>query len=129
MREVHKLVICCLVYRVVCATGEEVPKLLEHDGWADTDSNTIFLKEGMPPTRMRDTLVHEIAHAWLEASGLGEMLQSSFKGADFESFEEQLIRVAVPSILQLVQDNGTSLVRVPAAKPKGGKGKRSRSRR
>lgn len=114
MREVRKLSICGLEYRVVFASSEEVPALENNDGYTSCESNTIYLRSDLPRSRMRDTLVHEICHAFLEASGLGSFCETSLKDKSaYDDFEETLIRVAVPQLLRLVQENGKALIEVP----------------
>lgn len=133
MREAKRLIICGLEYRVVYATGEEVPELVENEGWCNTKASTIYLRANMPPSRMRDTLVHETAHAFIEASGLSHFLGNHFESEDkYEAFEETLIRLFVPSLLRLVDDNGTALVDVPAkvvGAPTAGRSKAKRGRK
>lgn len=115
MREARKLTICGLTYRVVFATAEEVHHLEDSDGFVSMGTNTIFVKAGMPESRMRDALLHEVMHAFLESSGVGSFMRDNFRGDSdsFERFEETFIRLVVPSIIRLVDDNGPSLMRVP----------------
>lgn len=115
MREARKLTICGLTYRVVFATAEEVHHLEDSDGFVSMVTNTIYVKAGMPESRMRDALIHEVMHAFLESSGVGSFMKDNFRGDDeaFLRFEETFIRLTVPSIIRLVDDNGPSLLRVP----------------
>lgn len=125
------LQICGLEYRVVFASSDEVPLLREKEGMTAFDTNTIYVRSGMPLSRMRDTLVHEVMHAFLESSGVGYFLQDSVKVEDFEKFEETLIRLLVPSVLRLVEENGQALVDVPKeciAEKKSSKGRGKRAR-
>ncbi len=115
MREAKRLTICGLTYRVVFATVDEVHHLEDSDGLTSLGTNTIYVRAGMPESRMRDALLHEVLHAFLESSGVGSFLKDNFRGEvdAFERFEETLIRLVVPSIIRLVDDNGANLLRVP----------------
>lgn len=116
LRASRSLSICGLEYRVVFATSEEVPALESNEGYTSCETNTIYLASNIPRSRMRDALVHEVCHAFLEASGLGSFLQTSLKDkAAYDDFEETLIRVAVPHVLRLVLENGKALIEVPRA--------------
>jgi Zn-dependent peptidase ImmA (M78 family) len=101
--------ICGLEYQLVVATAAEVPELLENEGWTSCVTNTIYVRANMPPTRLRDTVVHELLHAFLEASGVGSFLSDRVQG-DYDAFEEVLVRLLTPMILRLVDDNGAALV-------------------
>lgn len=135
MQAVKRLTICGLEYRVVYATPDEVPELADNEGICRASVNTIYLRRNAPPSRMRDALLHEVLHAFLEASGVGAYLSQSFKGSteEFESHEETLIRLVVPSLLRLVEDNGNALISIPASaapkkNPSKGKTKNKKAR-
>lgn len=114
VREIRKLSICGLEYRVVFATAEEVPALDGNEGYTSCETNTIYLANNVPQTRIRDALVHEICHAFLEASGVGSMLETSLRDKSvYDDFEETLIRVTVPQLLRLIEENGKALIEVP----------------
>ncbi len=119
MSESRKLAMCGLEYRVVFATGDEVPELIENEGWCCTRLNTIYVRRGMPRTRTVDALVHEIGHGFIEGSGLGHFFQGALKGGPeaLELFEETFIRLATPWIIRLVEDNGAALLQVPSSVP------------
>lgn len=106
------LKICGLEYKVVFATSEEVPELLGKEGFTSCTTNTIYVHAHLPQSRMRDTLVHEVLHAFLEASGIGSFLSDRVRG-DYEKTEETLVRLMVPSLLRLVDENGSALIDVP----------------
>lgn len=131
MREASTLTVCGLTYRVVYATPDEVHHLEDSEGYASLHTNTIYVREGMPKSRTRDALVHEIMHAFLEGGGVGSFLKDNFKGdADaFEKFEETLIRLVVPSLIRLVEDNGGALMTVPKPLTKGLVSTRPREKR
>lgn len=107
MHEGRGLKLCGQEYRVVYATGDEVPQLVDNEGWCDTARNIIYVRAGMPASRTRDVLVHEAMHALLESSGLGYFLRTSLgqSEAEFEEFEETFIRLVVPTVIRLVDDN------------------------
>lgn len=131
MREVRKLTICGLTYRVVYATADEVHHLEDTDGYCSMATNTIYVRSGMPKTRTRDALVHELMHAFFEASGVGSFMKDNFRGDEeaFDKFEETFIRLTVPSLLRLVDDNGDALVNVPEAVVKTPAPERARAKR
>lgn len=114
----HELVICGLVYTVVFAHPDNVPDLRGNEGCCISGANTIFIREGMPPSRTRDAILHEVTHAFLEASGIRHLLLGVYNGTAFDDFEETLIRILVPSVLRLIDDNGRGLVASPKAKRK-----------
>ena len=109
MREVGRLNVCGIRYRVFMVADDEVPELVDGEEGACVPSKArIYLRASMPRELYRDTLVHEIGHAWLLASGLVEFLKGRVHG-DIDAFEETLIRLAVPSLLQLLDANQTEL--------------------
>jgi hypothetical protein len=112
MSDVTTLKICGLEYRVVYATVDQVPQLDGKEGFASLATNTIYILRGLPLCRMRDTLVHEVLHVFLASSGLGSLLSDKVRG-DYEKFEETLIRLLVPSLLRLIDENGRALATVP----------------
>lgn len=132
LRASRSLSICGLEYRVVFTTPDEVAELAENDGLCRRSTNTIYIRKGMPASRTRDTLIHEVMHAFLEASGLGHYLEQHLKDPDtYDKFEETLIRLMVPSLLRLVEDNGQTLLDVPtsAVRPTTERPKRKKGRR
>lgn len=123
MREVRRLSIVGQEYTVITATAEEAPELEAEEGHTRFSRNTILVREGLPTSRDRDTLLHEVSHAFLEATGLGSFIKDNLRpGVDATEFEETLIRLAVPGILRMVDENGQALVAPTALiKRKGAK--------
>lgn len=103
----RKLKICGLEYDVIFATAAEDPRLVDNEGFTDASACKIYVRSTLSPSRMRDTLLHEIVHAFVEASGLCGFLQASVRG-NYDRFEEALVRLVTPSLLRFVDDNGTS---------------------
>lgn len=71
------------------------------DVLGETDSNNaeILLKKAQAPSVLRDTLVHELLHAVVYASGY-------FKVADLDrTSEENLVVTLSPWILAILRDN------------------------
>lgn len=126
----QRLSICGLEYKVVYASSDDVPELIENDGHTSCSTNTIYIRTNLTVSRKRDTLLHEILHAFLEASGIDHFLGHALKGEakEYERFEETLIRLVVPSILRLVEENGGALLDVPTKVKAGSKGARVKSR-
>lgn len=133
MVEARTLTIGGLEYRVILAGAHEVPELAANEGYTVPEKNVIYIRANVSPSRARDTLVHEVGHAFLEATGLGHFLQDNFRGDDFDKFEETFIRLAVPHVLRLVDDNGGALVAAPkpglAKIPTVARGKAKRGRK
>jgi len=112
VKSVGELNVCGLVYRVFVASVDESSDLsAEEDGVCVASSGQILVRASLSPSRKRDTLVHEIAHAFLEASGIREFMRTRVKG-DYDAFEEAFIRLLVPSFLRFVDDNAKELVRL-----------------
>jgi len=126
----QRLSICGLEYKVVYASSDDVPELIENDGHTSCATNTIYIRANLAPCRKRDTLLHEILHAFLEASGIDHFLGTTFKGdpKEYERFEETLIRLVVPSILRLVEENRGALLDIPATVKVGPKNARGKTR-
>lgn len=97
-------VICGIRVPVIRASEEQVPDFLGtddtiNDGFFDGKTSTIYLRRGQSPTVERDTLCHERAHAFLQLSGLKNLLEAVVvwpKG--YDDFEELLARLAAPHI-------------------------------
>jgi hypothetical protein len=106
------LKICGLEYRVVFASVEEVPELAGKEGFVSLATNTIYVLRGMPASRTRDALAHEVGHAFFEATGIGSFIADRVRG-DYDRFEETLIRLLVQQMLRLLEDNGSALLEIP----------------
>jgi hypothetical protein len=100
--------ICGQRWEIHLATAHRIKALRTEEGHCKYGENRIFLREGLlrsNPTRFRDALLHELAHAWFESSGVGPLIHSNLRdGVDWRALEEDLIRVAVPHVLVLVDD-------------------------
>ena len=70
-------------------------------GYYDPVSCQITLRDDLKPAKRRETLAHEIGHAYVEHSGLGyTMMKLVQEDAAREYLEEKLIRsVIVPYVL------------------------------
>jgi hypothetical protein len=113
VKKLRVLTICGVRVPVIRATPEQVPELLEDgslkDGIFCHERCCIFVREGQSKTQERDTIVHEVAHAFLHLSGIGHQLQFFLgpKAAkNFEAMEEMLVRGATPHLVGLLADNG-----------------------
>lgn len=123
MHIIGRLNICGMPYTVAVATAEEQPILDENEGWTEFKKGQILLRDGASLSRMRDTLVHEIAHAFLEATGVGAYLQSQVD--DWEQVEETLVRLIAPNLVRLIDDNDgelSKLLSTPRSEPRIKKG-------
>jgi hypothetical protein len=113
MKEVGELSVCGLVYRVAVASVDETSDLsADDDGACVYSSGRIFIRASLSPSRKRDALVHEIAHAFIEASGLQAFLKSWVGEEKYDAFEESFIRLLTPAFLRFVDDNARELVRL-----------------
>lgn len=117
MHRIGELDIVGIEYAVVIATSDEAPGLSDCYGYTSTRDQKIYLKEGISLCQMRDTLLHEIVHAYFECSGVGAYLASVVKG-EWDEVEETLIRLLVPSSLRMLDDNDGELGRLLRAPAK-----------
>jgi hypothetical protein len=113
MHEAGLIVICGQPVRVVVATEEEVSDLQNQFGACDFEAGVIYVAQGASPASLRDTLVHEVVHYFLHATGIGTFLTSFLApGVDGEKFEETLVRLVTPHVITLVSQNGPALWRL-----------------
>lgn len=80
------------------------------EGYCDIEQARIFMQENLAPCRMRDTLLHEVGHYFIDVSGLKKFFLSSVKTDDYCEWEENLIAHCIPDLLTVVTENGTSLL-------------------
>jgi len=125
MHKIGELDIAGIDYRVFIATSDEAPGLADSYGYTSTQTQRIYLKEGISFSQMRDTLFHEIVHAFLECSGIGAYLASQVKG-EWDDVEETLIRLLVPAGLRMLDDNNGELAKLLCCQPKASSGARLR---
>lgn len=112
MKQLATLNVCGMTYRVMLASSIERPALEESEGECDADEGVIYLRASLARnrTRLRDTLIHELVHAFVDATGLAYVLKGKLKESrDWEDVEETIARVATPHIVQLVEANGSRL--------------------
>jgi len=76
----------------------------ELEGLCDFKSCRMYVRKFRNKDRRRDALIHEVCHAFLEATGVGNFLEDSYSGPDFGKFEEGLIRLVVPHLATLIGD-------------------------
>lgn len=68
-----------------------------NEGLCDYATQKIYVVKSRQWTRTRDRFLHEVCHAFLEASGVGSLLEEHYKGPlPFHKWEESLIRLFVP---------------------------------
>jgi phage-related minor tail protein len=84
-----------------------------HEALLDVDAGTIHYAAKLVrnPSRLRDAIVHEIAHAIVEGTGLRHWLKRLVKGkaarADrLAEIEETVIRFVVPAAIQALESVG-----------------------
>lgn len=104
------MIVCGVRVPVVRATADQIPDLAEDgrllDGYFCSTQSVIFIRDGQSHTQERDTIVHEVAHAFLYLSGLGHRLEEVVGPALFERFEEGLVRMATPHLVAFILENG-----------------------
>ncbi len=64
----------------------------------------IYIRRIKNKSRLRDTFLHEICHAFLGATGMQHQLEVGYKGENFEDWEESLIRIFVPHLATFIDD-------------------------
>lgn len=112
MRSVGELSVCGLVYQVYVASADETEHLADgDDGVCIAQQGVILIRASITPSRKRDALVHELAHAFLEASGLRQLLKMHVRG-DLDELEEAIIRTFVPSFMRFLDDNDKDLAKL-----------------
>jgi Zn-dependent peptidase ImmA (M78 family) len=94
--------ICNVLVPIVRATSEQMPELTnegEDDGFFCPSRTLIVIRAGQSETQERDTIAHEIGHAFLYLSGLQHLLKAITnwpKG--YDDLEECLVRIAAPHL-------------------------------
>ncbi len=85
---------------------------LKIEGHCDPETGEIVLRP-QAADRMAETLVHEVLHGVIDASGLGWLLRRRFKmtAAQLEEFEEDVIRVLSPALFSALR--GAGWLRLP----------------
>jgi len=76
----------------------------DHEGLTNYEMQQVYLRRMKNKSRMRDTFLHEICHAFLDATGVGHQLKEGFKGKDYDAWEETLIRVFVPHLATFIDE-------------------------
>lgn len=74
------------------------------EGLTTPETQRIYIRRIKNKSRLRDTFLHEICHAFLEATGMQHQLQVGYKGENFEEWEETLIRTFVPHLATFIDD-------------------------
>lgn len=104
MKELFRVQVAGHSVPVFRANSKEVRELENDDG---TDlcgcfvppKGTIYICQGLPKDVERDTINHEIVHAWFYLSGAREVLRRLVKRPDdTEDVEETLVSVLTPHV-------------------------------
>lgn len=74
------------------------------EGLMRPETQQIFIRRIKNKSRLRDTFLHEICHAFLESTGMQHQLQTGYKGKDYHEWEETLIRIFVPHLATFIDD-------------------------
>lgn len=68
-------------------------------------ASMICILETAAPDRLKDTLLHEIGHYFIDATGLREFIDATVKKAARATWEEQFIRFCAPWIILFAESN------------------------
>lgn len=107
MKIFGELLIGQLVKKVILASVNEADGHLTDDdeGSHDPQGGRIFISEkwcgaGADCTRVRETILHEVVHAWFEAAGVRVKLRalSGVSNAKWEEIEEDIVNMLTPTI-------------------------------
>lgn len=96
-------------YSVYLAKEEEFPEGFRGvEGFTDPTNATILICNGISKDRVLDTLLHEMLHAALEASGAQHVFDSNVKGGEAKQmqFEETVVRMLTPCLLRALISAG-----------------------
>jgi hypothetical protein len=94
--------ICNVLVPIVRATVEQMPELESEgtdDGFFCPSRTLIVIRAGQSETQERDSIAHEVGHAFIYLSGIGHILKGVTawpKG--YDDLEEVLVRVAAPHL-------------------------------
>ena len=98
--------VCGLRYAIVFVGPTRMAKesgVAECYGCVDFEKGIIYLDKALrkSPSRLRDTLFHEVGHALMESSGFGWWLKREvgLHGRKWQRFQETLIRLATPIMI------------------------------
>ena len=106
VKHLRTLVICGVRVPVIEATAEEIPELMQDDqlldGWFCGERVAIFVRRGQSATHLRNSITHEAAHAFLDLSGLKQVLMNAWgKRKGFDDHEEAIVRIATPHLIAM----------------------------
>lgn len=76
----------------------------ELEAQCDYEQCKLYVRRFRNLDQRRDAFLHEVCHAFLESTGIGNLMQSNYSGADFVKFEEDLIRLFVPHLATFLDD-------------------------
>lgn len=76
-----------------CAPDDATP-----EGLTKIEEGIIYFRK-TTAARTEDTVIHEIGHYLVDASGLRKFFEATIKSDDYASWEEQAIAMLVPQIL------------------------------
>jgi len=104
VKELFRVVVAGVDVPIYRATAKEIPELKNDDG---EDLHGCFIPakamicitQGQPKTVERDTINHELIHAWIYLSGAQSVLRMLLKKPDdLVDAEETLVAVLTPHI-------------------------------
>lgn len=104
VKHLRTVTICNVRVPIIEATIEQIPELAEADGSTNDGffcgaRTCIFILAGQSATQRRDSVNHEVGHAFVKLSGLAQLLAAVTtwpKG--YDDFEETLVRIAAPHL-------------------------------
>lgn len=104
MKELFRVTVAGVIIPIFRATSKEVDDLKDDDGedllgCFVPEKGAIYITQGQPAGLERDTINHEIIHAWINLSGALRLLRLHFRKADDpDEVEEALVRVLTPHV-------------------------------
>lgn len=120
MKIPRKVMICGLPYRIaIVPMGARGPKGWEklYEGMCDVESSTIYLSARLRrnPSRLLDALVHEMAHAIAEGTGVRRWLSSLVPWKQRKTdrvfeLEEDCVRMITPALIVALQSAGLIVI-------------------
>ncbi len=109
-----ELDVCGQRYRVLLSEAEGCAELGDDEGVTLGERTEIYIQRGLSASRKEDTLIHELIHALLDASGAGHSLCEHLGLSEdrWREFEEKLARLMAPAMLATFR--GAGWLEIPA---------------
>lgn len=73
-------------------------------GLCSYEEQHLYIRRVKNKSAFRDAFIHEFSHAFIYATGIGDVLALGYKGDDFISWEESLVRLVTPHIATFIDE-------------------------